>query len=481
MLFTSLNFFLFFLVVVIVYFLSPQKIRWGVLLVASYFFYGCWHPGYLALIAICTAVNFVAARQIHRATTQTARRRWLVSGVALSLSILLVFKYFDFFNLAIRQGLRMVDVFYGVPSLQLLLPVGISFFTFQSLSYTIDVYRKAREPETHPGIFALYVSFFPQLVAGPIERSTRLLPQFYERHRFSWTMCKQGLSLILFGLFKKLVVADRLAVYVNEVYNHPGGYEGAPIIAATYFFAVQIYCDFSGYSDIAVGTARVMGYRLMENFDRPYFAASFTDFWRRWHISLSTWFRDYLYFPLGGNRKGRLLQYRNLLIVFLVSALWHGANWTFLVWGGIHVTFLIMEIAAGRQRQRLDEAFKRWRLHYLWTFSKTLLVFHLVTFAWLFFRATTLHDAFLILKNMTSGPLRFDDLFIAVTGSYEFIVALIAIGFLEILSLLTRADGFAVGLGRWPLPVRFGVLYLIMLGIVLLGQFNLTEFIYFQF
>ncbi|MCE7945771.1 MAG: MBOAT family protein, partial [Chlorobi bacterium CHB1] len=307
MLFHSLEFIIFFPVVVAIYFLAPLRFRQFFLLLASYYFYMCWKAEYAVLILLSTGIDYVAALHMHK-----------TSG----------------------RG----NIFYEFPLFDILLPVGISFYTFQTLSYTIDVYRSEKTPERNFIKFALYVTFFPQLVAGPIERSTRLLPQFDHEHKFDANRVVSGLRLMLWGFFKKLVIADRLALYVNEVYNNPADYTGLPVIIATYFFAFQIYCDFSAYSDIAIGAARVLGFDLMKNFRQPYLAQSIGEFWKRWHISLSTWFRDYLYIPLGGNRVSRLRWYVNLMAVFLISGLWHGANWTFVVWGALHGSYFVLSL-----------------------------------------------------------------------------------------------------------------------------------------
>ena len=302
MLFNSLQFLAFFPVVVAVYFAMPKRLRWAFLLAASYYFYMCWKPEYVLLIWASTAVDYIAGLQMSKAINKSSRRAWLALSLSTNLGILFSFKYWNFFSENVRDLLGRMDVTAGIPEFDLLLPVGISFYTFQTLSYSVDVYRGRLEPERHLGRFALYVAFFPQLVAGPIERASRLLPQFWQDIDFDYDRMGSGLRQMTWGMFKKVVVADRLAIYVDSVYSDPSAHQGLPVVAATYFFAFQIYCDFSGYSDIAIGAARVLGFDLMENFKRPYFARSVSDFWRRWHISLSTWFRDYVYIPLGGSR-----------------------------------------------------------------------------------------------------------------------------------------------------------------------------------
>ena len=303
-----------------------------------------WKAEYIILIIISTLVDYIAGKKIYTSNSRKEKKFFLWLSILVNIGILFGFKYFNFFNESTGIIFGELNLFYNIPQLEVLLPVGISFYTFQTLSYTIDIYRGKTIPESHLGIFALYVSFFPQLVAGPIERSNNLLPQFKRYYYFEYNRVVSGLRLMLFGLFKKVVIADRLAEHVNQVYNSPDQYFGISIIMATILFAFQIYCDFSGYSDIAIGAARVMGIRLMINFNLPYSSRSISEFWKRWHISLSSWFKDYFYIALGGNRVVKWKWYYNLLLTFLVSGLWHGANWTFLLWGLLHGIYMISAI-----------------------------------------------------------------------------------------------------------------------------------------
>ncbi len=339
MLFNSPEFLLFFTVVLFSFFALPHRFRWIFLVIGSYFFYMCWEPIYALLILSTTVIVFVTGLLMH-GKPRGLKKFYVALSLVLNLGILFVFKYFNFFNASMRELMDVAGLPYHVQDLKFLLPVGISFYTFQALSYTIDLYRGAREPEKHFGIFALYVSFFPQLVAGPIERSTRLLPQFYEKKEFNYKRVTDGLKLMAWGFFQKVVIADRLGLYVNEVFGNPAGYEGIPVVMATYFFSIQIYCDFSGYTDIAIGAAQVLGYRLMPNFRRPFFAENIGEFWNRWHMSLIMWFRDYVYIPMGGNRVSRLRHIFNILVVFTLSGLWHGAQWTFVIWGFLNGVFI---------------------------------------------------------------------------------------------------------------------------------------------
>jgi len=494
-LFNSLEFVVFFPVVVGLYFACPARYRWGFLLAASYYFYACWKLEYLGLIIASTLVDYWAGRRMGECETRSARQPYLLLSLGVNLGILFAFKYFNFFNESVRAVFQQFDLFYGVPAFDVLLPVGISFYTFQTLAYTIDVYREQKEPEHHLGIFALYVSFFPQLVAGPIERSQNLIPQFKQKQSFDYDRVASGLKLMAWGFFKKLVVADRLALYVDEVYNNPGAYEGGPVVIATYFFAFQIYCDFSGYSDIAIGAARVMGYDLMDNFERPYFSKSIAEFWRRWHISLSTWFKDYLYIPLGGNRVPKSRWYANLMIVFVVSGLWHGAAWTFVIWGALHGTYLIAGAMTVSWREQIwtylkeraavpkpsaagvvltpsaiDSVKKLWRVG---------VTFHLVLVAWIFFRANSLDDAILLTEQFFSV----ESLSILPSGvsALQMALSLLGVGVLGLVHWIERYQPLDHFLDRYPIAIRWGAYYVLLGLIFAFGVFNKQEFIYFQF
>ncbi len=338
MVFNSIHFMIFFPIVVLGYFLITHKYRWIWLLAASLYFYMSWNPKFVILILTTIIITYLSGIGISKADKEKKllkKKMFAIFSVVSNLTILFFFKYFDFVIDSINYLLGMINLKLLTPSFDVLLPVGISFYTFQALSYTIDVYRKENfKVERHLGKYALFVTFFPQLVAGPIERSENLISQFYEEHYFDYQRVKSGLLLMLWGLFEKIVIADRTAIIVNQVYNNLEQYTGFEIVVATIFFAVQVYCDFCGYSDIAIGAARVMGFHLMTNFRQPYFSQSIKEFWRRWHISLSSWLKDYVYIPLGGSRCSRVKKYRNLMITFLVSGLWHGANWTYVAWGG---------------------------------------------------------------------------------------------------------------------------------------------------
>lgn len=404
MLFNSVNFLIFFPVVVLIYFLMPKKVKYVWLLATSYFFYMCWNAKYALLLLWSTAITYLSGLLIDRCERrqgQESRKKIFVAlSFALNLSILFLFKYFDFAIENINYVLGKCHLELIVPKFDLLLPVGISFYIFQALSYTMDVYRKDIYVERNFLKYALFVSFFPQLVAGPIERSKNLLRQIGTGIPFSYENFRRGLLLMLWGYFQKIVIADRIALLVDTVYGNVDQYQGGYFLLASVLFAVQIYCDFSGYSMIAVGAAKVMGFELMENFDCPYFAKSVAEFWRRWHISLTSWFRDYLYIPLGGNRKGTVRKYLNIMVVFLVSGLWHGAQWTYVIWGGLNGLFQVMGSMLQPFRKKAGELLQVKEDSFGHRVLKTAVTFVLVDVTWIFFRAESLRDALHIIKSM---------------------------------------------------------------------------------
>lgn len=394
MLFNSISFLLFFPIVCIVYFMIPAnqlRLRNVMLLLASYYFYMNWEPTYALLLLTSTLITYLAALGIEYFRTVRYRKLCLVSSLVLNLSILFLFKYYNFLAQNVEALLCRGGLGIDIPEFQLLLPVGISFYTFQALGYSIDVYRGTTKAEHNFATYALFVSFFPQLVAGPIERSNNLLPQFKHKHTFDYNEAMIGLRMMVWGYFLKLVLADRCGIYVDSIFNNIDKHNGGSFLLASLLFPFQIYGDFAGYSLIAIGAARIMGFRLMENFRRPYFACSIGEFWHRWHISLSTWFKDYVYIPLGGNRVPRLRQYFNLLVTFVVSGIWHGANWTFLCWGTLHGVLLCIEKAFGIGRQEYTGLRRVW--HWAMTFT-------LVCLAWILFRANTLQDAVIVISGI---------------------------------------------------------------------------------
>lgn len=479
MLFNSLEFFIFFPTVVAIYYIIPYRHRWVLLLLASYYFYMSWKPEYVLLIIISTLIDYYVALRMSQTAQQSRRQKWLLLSLFSNLGILFGFKYFNFFSDSLTTALNQFNILAGVPAFDLLLPVGISFYTFQSLSYSIDVYRGQRDAERHLGIFALYVAFFPQLVAGPIERSTHLLPQFYQKHEFDYQRVTDGLKLMAWGFFKKLVIADRLAIFVDTVYGNPTDFTGLPLILATYFFAFQIYCDFSGYSDIAIGAAQVLGIELMTNFRQPYFARSVREFWSRWHISLSRWFRDYLYIPLGGNRVAKWRWSYNLMVVFVVSGLWHGANWTFVVWGGLHGFYMLCSIWTSDLRSKLLAATPLERYPHLKRLLEVIMTFHLIIFAWIFFRAHSISDALYIISHLSvfnDGKLNLNTF-----NGYQFYIVTIAIALMEIVHLLQQRGSLRKMISQRPIWVRWAIYYILIFAILIFGQFGTKEFIYFQF
>ncbi len=476
MLFNSYEYLLFFPIVIIIYYLIPKvNLRVLFLVIASYYFYTCWNPIYLFLILISTATDYLIGIFIYKSSTEIRRKLLLILSLTVNLGILFYYKYYNFLGENVELLINMFSDKYVVPPHHYLLPVGISFYTFQTLSYTVDIYFRKQDAETNFLRFALYVSFFPQLVAGPIERSTNLLPQFKIKHSFSYQLARSGSILILVGLFKKIVIADRFAVYADLIFDNPTQYSGIATILGILFFSIQIYCDFSGYSDIAIGSARLLGIKLMDNFRGPYLSKSIKEFWRRWHISLSTWFRDYLYIPLGGNRNGLSKVYRNLIIVFLATGIWHGANWTFVVWGMFHGTFLILE-KLGLAKILLK----------LPSFVSIIYVVLISSIGWVFFRSSNLSDAILILHNcITYDPDNLLHLNMFYEDSVELIEFQISI-FLVLIVIVMHFCEYKFDLpsfiGKRPLVIRWAFYMLLLFAIPILGQYGeYVQFIYFQF
>jgi len=477
MLFNSFEFTIFFLIITLCFFLLPYRWRLWLLLAGSYYFYMRWEWAFIFLIIGQTLINYFCGLKIAENMDKAQRAFWLAPALIASLSTLFFFKYYNFANDSIKVVFQAMGVSYLIPHLNIILPVGISFYTFQALGYTIDVYLNRCQVERNFGRFALFVSFFPQLVAGPIERSGNLLKQFKQEKQFDFHRLCEGGKLIVWGLFKKVVIADRLAIYVNSVYANPDYYSGVSLALATYFFAFQIYCDFSGYSDIAIGAARIMGYDLMQNFRLPYLAESIADFWQRWHISLSTWFRDYLYIPLGGNQIGAGRWLINIYAVFLISGLWHGAQWTFVVWGGLHGTFYMLESFAGRiQNKYLPGLFDS---NYAIKAIKIITTFHLVVFAWIFFRAGSVSDAWLIIHRIFTGPFL---PFFPGSSQLTTLISICLIGSLLLVQLLQYHGKLSLYFSPSQLcqKIRWTGYLGMILGIALLGKSS-SEFIYFQF
>ncbi len=484
MLFNSLQFAVFFPVVTLLYFWLPNRMRVALLLVASCVFYMAFVPKYILILAFLIVVDYSAGILIENA--QGHRKKvFLVMSLCANIGILGFFKYFNFVNDNLAALAQFLDWNYSIQHLRIILPIGLSFHTFQSMSYTIEVYRGHVKAERSPANFALYVMFYPQLVAGPIERPQNLLHQFREVHHFSWTNFGLGMQLMATGLFKKMVIADRVSLVVNTVYAHPGEYSGLQLFVATWLFAVQIYCDFAGYTEIARGAAKVMGFDLMVNFNRPYLSTSIADFWRRWHISLSTWFRDYVYIPLGGNRSGRARMCFNLAVVFVVSGLWHGANWTFIVWGTLHALFMVVYILTETPRAWVAGSVSAAGAAAV-SFLSWLLTFNLVLLAWVFFRAANMTDAMLVLRNILSGTAgtASADLHPGL-DSTQFALVLSVIAVLAVLEMISSRKPMWSVIAqqprwlRWSAYYAFGIAFAILL--LLNPQHGPQPFVYFQF
>lgn len=468
MIFNSVHFIFFFIATTILYYALPHRFRWAFLLAISCYFYMVFRPIYILILAGTIVVDYVAGLFLESTTNPRRKKIFLVASIIANVGVLAVFKYYNFINDNLTELLGVFHLKNEIPMLRILLPIGLSFHTFQAMSYTIEVYRGKQQAEKHFGMYALYVMFYPQLVAGPIERPQNILHQLKEKVVFNYDHIVSGLKLILWGLFVKVVIADRLSIYVDIVYNSPEHHSAISSLVATLFFTFQIYCDFSGYSSIAIGCAKVLGIDLMINFRRPYMSTSIREFWSRWHISLSTWFRDYLYIPLGGNRVSVYRNMFNLFFVFLVSGLWHGANWTFIIWGALHGFYLMMEIVIDRlvPSIKLPRSI-RWILNFV-----------LVAIAWVFFRASNFQTAKQILKNIYTfkpGPL--------YIGNASYLVY----SFFAILFL------FAAEYNAEKLNNRYAWLYserkvlrwsaylLLILTLLSIGVFNGGQFIYFQF
>ena len=480
MLFNSFHFLIFFIVVTTAYFVLEHKYRWMLLLAASCYFYMVFVPVYIVILGFTIIVDYFAGIYIEK--SQGRRRKWfLVASLIANIGVLAVFKYYNFLNENLSVLLHGAGYENPIPYLSILLPIGLSFHTFQAMSYTIEVYRGNQKSERNFGIYALYVMFYPQLVAGPIERPQNLLHQFYEKHSFDYNRVTSGLKLMAWGLFKKMVIADRLASVTDTIYNNPQSHDSIPIIIATIFFAFQIYCDFSGYSDIAIGSAQVMGFKLMRNFNRPYLSKSISEFWGRWHISLSTWFKDYLYIPLGGNRVAVPRWYLNLFIVFLVSGLWHGANWTFIIWGGLHGFYLVFALITEKFRRRVNEAVGLTKHPKVLSVLQIITTFILADFAWIFFRANNVSDAFYIVRKITVDFSWKTTNWNLGLAPVDLALVVITIIFMEWIHIMQNKISIRQTISQKPLVWRWVIYCGWVAAIILLGVFEDRNFIYFQF
>lgn len=481
MLFNSLFFlFVFFPLVTGIYYFLPYKLRWFWLLSASCYFYMSFIPQYILILAFTITIDYFAGLFIARLSGRK-KKYFLILSILSNIGMLFVFKYFNFFNANFSALATLIHWNYSIKNLALILPIGLSFHTFQSLSYIVEVYRGKQKAERNFGIFALYVMFYPQLVAGPIERPQNLLHQFREEHRFEIDRFMSGLRLIIWGLFKKVVIADRVSFFANQIFNNLHNYTGAHFLLATFFFTFQIYCDFSGYSDMARGLARTLGFELMVNFNAPYFSKSISEFWRRWHISLSSWFRDYVYIPLGGSRVSNFRWQFNLFLTFLLSGIWHGANWTYVIWGGLNGFYLVFSIWTEKLRSRLTKLLKLQDTIFQKIYQ-TVFTFFLIFLSWIFFRAQSLQDAKYILKQIWLNGYNLGSLRPYLGQNYySLLIAFSAIGFLMIVDYFIFNSQRFAKLRRTSWPLQVVAYSLAVLVIMLLGRFTNEQFIYFQF
>jgi len=476
MIFNSFHFIYFFIIVTSLYFALPHRQRWLLLLLSSCYFYMAFVPIYILILGFTIVVDYFAGIYIENAHGKR-RKLFLIYSLVANIGILCIFKYYNFINTNFSYLLHGFGVSNPIPYLSILLPIGLSFHTFQAMSYTIEVYRGNQKAERHFGIYALYVMFFPQLVTGPIERPQNLLHQFTEKHHFDNNRVFEGLKLMIWGLFKKLVIADRLGIYVNGAYNYVDQQDGMTLLLATIFFSFQVYCDFSGYSDIAIGTAKVLGFDLMTNFRRPIFAKSTGEFWKRWHISLSTWFKDYLYFPMGGNKGSVPRWYFNLMVVFLISGLWHGANWTYIIWGGINGFYLVFAIMTKKYREKFNTLTGIKKLPRLHLFFQIIITFLLITFSRIFFRSQTVEDAITVIKKiLTFKGSIFNDGTAILLYSFFAISFLLAVEFKK--EFYKGSFTLSHHTNFW---VRNSYYSLLVILIILFGVFDGGQFIYFQF
>jgi D-alanyl-lipoteichoic acid acyltransferase DltB (MBOAT superfamily) len=477
-LFNSIDFAIFLPVVFVIYwFVFNRNLRLQNLfiVVASYVFYGWWDWRFLSLLFFSTVVDYLVGRGMAREGTPRRRKALLLLSLTVNLGLLGFFKYYNFFLDSFVNAFTFLGYEISSRSLNIVLPVGISFYSFQTLSYSIDVYKRKFEPTKDFIAFSAFVSFFPQLVAGPIERATHLLPQFYSRRHFDYEKAADGMRQILWGLFKKIVIADNCAEYANHIFNNASDYSGSTLVVGAVFFAFQIYGDFSGYSDIAIGTSRLFGFSLMRNFANPYFSRDLAEFWRRWHISLSTWFRDYLYIPLGGSKGGTRMKIRNTFLIFIVSGFWHGANWTFIVWGALNAIYFLPLLLLNRNRENIGVVAAGRILPTLPEFFSMATTFALTTFAWIFFRAKDLGHALSYIGGIFSGHL-----FSRPEIRPRNIILLIIL--FTLIEWLGRERQYAIEKtgAKWPEPVRHVFYYLIVFAIVYFGGKD-QQFIYFQF
>lgn len=480
MLFNSIDFVIFLPIVFLLYWFVTNhnlKLQNLFLLIASYVFYGWWDWRFLTLIIFSSFIDFSIGKALEKTSRKSKRKTLLLLSLTVNLGLLGVFKYYNFFAESFEQAFTFFGSTFHANRLDIVLPVGISFYTFQTLSYTIDIYRNKLKPTKNIISFFAFVSFFPQLVAGPIERASNLLPQFHKKRIFNYNYATDGMRQILWGLFKKIVIADNCAVYVNDIFDNYGDFSGSTLFLGGILFAFQIYCDFSGYSDIAIGVSRLFGFNLMKNFAFPYFSRDIAEFWRRWHISLSTWFRDYLYIPLGGSKGSNLKKIRNIFIIFLVSGFWHGANWTFIIWGFLNALYFLPLMLLNKNRVNTNTVAEDKTFANFKEVSQIVITFFITVIAWVFFRAENVRIAFDYLSIMFSKSL-------FKTFDYEGL-NLIYIGLIFMLIIVEwfqrqKEHGLDFNTGKYTKPIRWSIYIIIILIIVVFGN-SQQEFIYFQF
>lgn len=485
MLFNSIDFAIFLPIVFILYWFVTSKnlkLQNFLIVASSYLFYGWWDWRFLSLILFSTIVDYSVGLNLSKEDNKTKRKLLLWTSILVNLGFLGFFKYYNFFLDNFTTAFSFFGSDIKANSLNIILPVGISFYTFQTLSYTIDLYKKKLEPTRDFIAFSAFVSFFPQLVAGPIERATNLLPQFYKKRTFDYSKAVDGLRQILWGLFKKIVIADNCAVYANQIFNNSSDYSGSTLVFGALFFTFQIYGDFSGYSDIAIGTSRLFGFNIMRNFAFPYFSRDIAEFWRRWHISLSTWFRDYLYIPLGGSHGGTWMKIRNTFVIFIVSGFWHGANWTFIIWGALNAIYFLPLLLTNSNRNNIGIVAQGKFLPSLKETLSILLTFGLTIVAWIFFRSENIGHAFEYLSGIFKHPGSYLLLstYINIYNSYIQIIFLIST--MLTIEWIGREQQYAIAkIGfKWTRPLRQALYIALIVTIIWLGG-NEQQFIYFQF
>jgi len=482
MLFNSIDFAIFLPIVFILYWFVIYKnlnFQNFLIVIASYTFYGWWDWKFLSLIIFSTVVDYSIGVLLSKEESVLKRKTLLFASITINLGFLGVFKYYNFFLDNFISTFSFFGMEINANSLNIILPVGISFYTFQTLSYTIDVFNKKLEPTKNFIAFSAFVSFFPQLVAGPIERATNLLPQFYKKRKFDYANAVDGMRQILWGLLKKIVIADNCAQFANEIFNNSAEYGGSTLVLGALFFTFQIYGDFSGYSDIAIGTSRLFGMNLKQNFAFPYFSRDIAEFWRRWHISLSTWFRDYLYIPLGGSYGGTWIRIRNTFIIFIISGFWHGANWTFIVWGALNAIYFLPLLLTNNNRNNIDTIAQGKFFPNIKEFSFMSLTFALTVFTWIFFRANNIQHATSYISEILSSSLFTIPKF---AGMQSALTTIILVGIFTLVEWVGREEQYAIARleNKLKRPMRFAIYYLIIFVIFWFGAKE-QQFIYFQF